>query len=112
MTMSTTHEHTHPHEAAMALGDVPMLDIGGDVGAIVAHLTGPTRSGELEACPVDGPERRFHTGVHHRSDIVSTAYVAVFPQVVEGRYHLLHDDGTIRATVAVTGGAVTAVDIP
>src|SRR4029453_9914139 len=71
-THTHTHPHPHPHSAvreapgAPAPGANPMLDIGGDVGAMVVYLDGPTASGELEACPAGGPAERFHTGVHLR----------------------------------------------
>ena len=70
-----------------------MLDIGGEVGALVVYLAAEPPTGELEACPVDDPAARFHTGVHHRDIGHGLAWTAVFPEVLEGSYHLLDDDG-------------------
>ena len=88
------------------MGANPVLDIGGDVGALVVVLAGRTPSGELEACPTSQPRARFHTGVHRRGEGDLAAWTAVFPAVLQGRYHLLHHDGTPMAAVDVTGGRV------
>jgi hypothetical protein len=101
----------HHHPAAGELGVSPSLDIGGDVGAMVVHLAGPTRTGELEAQPADRPTARFHTGVHLRPVVGGELWVAVFPDVAGGDYELLDDDGKPIASVHVTGGQVSDVDL-
>lgn len=106
-----SHDHDHgptvqwrPHTAP---GANPVLDIGGDVGALVVYLPELTPSGELEAHPTGRPTARFHTGVHQREDV----WVAIFPEVVEGRYDLLDADGSTRAQAVVTGGEVSQLDL-
>jgi hypothetical protein len=94
-----------------AIGASPMLDIGGDVGALVVLLAGQTPSGELEACPAGDPGACFHTGVHRRGEGAGAAWAAVFPAVAAGRYHLLHHDGTPLAEVTVTGGRAHQLDL-
>lgn len=89
----------------------PVLDIGGEVGAMVVYLAAGTRSGELEACPVGAPNARFHTGVHHRAIADGFAWTAVFPEVTEGAYHLLDAKGAPVAAVTVTGGRVAELDL-
>ena len=89
----------------------PVLDIGGEVGALVVYLAGPTPGGELEACPAGDPSGRFHTGVHHRKVGNGWAHVALFPAVVAGTYDLLDDDGTPMVRVDVTGGEVRELDL-
>jgi hypothetical protein len=89
----------------------PVLDIGGEVGALVVFLAAEPPTGELEACPVDDPAARFHTGVHHRAIDHGFAWTAVFPQVAQGSYHLLGDDGAPLANVSVAGGAVHQLDL-
>jgi hypothetical protein len=105
--------HVHPHEApgATAPGASPLLDIGGDVGALVVYLDGVTPSGELEACPAGRPDARFHTGVHLRELGGASVAVAVFPQVTEGSYQLLDGEGLPVARVAISGGAVAELDL-
>jgi hypothetical protein len=105
------HDERPTRESIPTLTGIPVLDIGGDVGAIVVRLSHQTLSGELEACPTDAPEHRFHTGVHFRGDTTRTTYIAVFPQVTEGHYDILHHDGTTRATVEVIGGGVAELDL-
>jgi hypothetical protein len=87
------------------------VDVGGEVGAMVVYLAAGTRSGELEACPVDAPDARFHTGVHHRAIAHGFAWTAVFPEVAEGAYHLLDAEGGPLAAVTVTGGRVAELDL-
>jgi hypothetical protein len=101
----------HHHPATDELGVSPLLDIGGDVGAMVVHLAGPTRSGELEAHPAGRPTARFHTGVHLRPVVGGEQWVAVFPDVAGGEYELLDDEGEPIASVHVTGGQVSDVDL-
>jgi hypothetical protein len=88
-----------------------VLDIGGEVGAVVVCLAANPPSGELEACPQDRPEARFHTGVHHRPIGDESVWVAVFPEVAEGRYYLLDDNGLPLAGVTVVGGQVEQLDL-
>jgi hypothetical protein len=59
-------EHNHHRPGAHS---APVLDIGGEVGALVVYLAHRPSTGELEACPAGEPAARFHTGVHHRSII-------------------------------------------
>ena len=114
--MSAEHNHHRPgaHSA-------PVLDIGGEVGALVVYLADRTPTGELDACPAGEPTARFHTGVHQRSIPTGRtgrgsgshgwAWTAVFPEVTEGRYQLLDDDGVPMADVTVTGGSVHQLDL-
>lgn len=111
------HPHSHPHVTGTAVrelwrphappGEVPILDIGGDVGALIVYLPRLTATGELDVQPTGQPEGRFHTGVHERGG----AWVAIFPEMVEGAYELLDDHGAQLATVTVTGGEVRELDL-
>src|SRR5262249_10574324 len=102
-----THDHVHPHDHGHEHGDhhhhdhghdhhrgpaVPVLDIGGEVGAVIVYLAADTATGELEMCPTGDVDGRFHTGVHPRDLGGSTVFVAVYPEVAAGRYDLLDDD--------------------
>jgi hypothetical protein len=99
----------------------PVLDIGGEVGALVVHLADRPPTGELEARPAGEPASRFHTGVHRRSTQSGPsgrgsgrddwAWTAVFPEVTEGRYELLDDSGAPMADVTVSGGSVHQLDL-
>jgi len=101
------HSHTHSH----TLGAIPVLDIGGSVGALVVYLDGPTPSGELEARPLGDSSGRFHTGVHPRELSGRISYVALYPEVECGTYEILDDVLQPIALIDVDGGAVTELDL-
>jgi hypothetical protein len=112
--MSTVHHHHHhapevrpqwrPHTPP---GAVPILDIGDDIGALIVCLPELTPSGELTVQPAGNPAGHFHTGVHERSGV----WTAIFPEMVEGDYELIDDDGHWLADVTVTGGEVEELDL-
>ena len=115
--MSADHSYTHAHAHAWrdphgAPGSASVLDIGGDIGAVIARLPDDTPSGELMACRRGNPAAHFHTGVHLRSvDGSVEAWVAVFPEVLAGHYSLLTDEGVEHTPFDVTGGQVTSLDV-
>jgi hypothetical protein len=124
VTMDTHHEHHHHHHSHhhhhdgapshAAPGPWPVLDIGGEVGALIVYLADQPATGELHACPSSSPvdpADRFHTGVHSRDIDGAPTWVAIYPEVVEGQYHLLDDDMAPMAQVAITGGQVQQVDL-
>jgi hypothetical protein len=88
-----------------------VLDIGGEVGALVVLLAAPPVGGELFACPQGRPEAHFHTGVHSRDIEGTPTWVALYPEVVEGNYDLLDGAGSPMAQVAIIGGEVGQVDL-
>jgi hypothetical protein len=114
--MSAEHNHHRPGG-----GRGPGLGSGGGGGGVVVYLADRTPTGELEACPAGEPTARFHTGVHQRSIPTGRsgrgsgsqgwAWTAVFPEVTEGRYQLLDDEGVPMADVTVTGGSVHQLDL-
>jgi len=107
--------HAHPglgwRESHPPPGPASLLDIGGDVGAVVVQLPADPPTGELTACRRGDPAAHFHTGVHRREVGDSAAWVAVFPDVTEGDYSLLNDDGVEHTPFSVAGGRVTTLDL-
>ena len=112
-----SHAHSAPERSApapengVAPGMSPLLDIGGDVGAMIVYLDHTTPSGEIVARPPGRPWAHFHTGVHPRDVGGRTVHVAVFPEVVEGGYDLLDPHGEPMARIRVTGGQVSELDL-
>lgn len=104
-----SHRHPHPHDATAeaplrGLRGPAVLDIGGDVGALVVQLEPRWLGREIEVEPADAPGPRVHTDALRRG----TGCAAVFAQLTAGRYLLL--DGERRVPVVVHGGVVTEVD--
>ena len=112
-----------------------MLDIGGDVGALVVTMPVGMAGVEVEIRPAEGAHA---TGVHHHGhdhghdhgggdDHAHHPHVAVvdrpvddgrvpslvFPELVEGRYELYEKETyDVRLTVDVRGSEVTAAAWP
>jgi hypothetical protein len=88
--------------------DTLVLDIGGDVGALVIVAGADLAEREIEISPGAAAETpRSHNVVHARRNRDRVAYTAVFPSVPAGDYTIWHQDGTPRATVTIHGGQVT-----
>ena len=114
--MSGPHGHHDPHAA----GDGPVvLDIGGDVGAVVVTAPRSLVGREVEAVPEgyrpqDGPP--VHVGVVDRPVPGGTATVpsAVFGTLPQGAYSLRLRDGMRdpQLEVTVVGGQVTTATWP
>lgn len=109
MTGSHSHAERRP-ETQSRLGSASLLDIGGDVGAVLVRLAGDTPSGELMACPVGQPDEHFHTGVHLREINGASVWTALFPEVVEGDYSFLID-GTEQQPFSAIGGQVVTLTL-
>ncbi|MET0908442.1 MAG: hypothetical protein ABWZ99_03155, partial [Ilumatobacteraceae bacterium] len=89
-----------------------MLDIGGDVGAVIARLDDDLEGTELPILSLDDPawDPHTHTGVWRRRLGSTTAVVAIYPLLPGGRYQItITDGGTTDLTV--TGGAITDIDL-
>jgi hypothetical protein len=99
----------HHHHAPSGPGVV--LDIGGDVGAVVVYLGAQATGEELDIQPVGDPAGRFHTGIHPRPLGDDVVRVAVFPEVRAGAYELLDEHGAPFAVLAAAGGEVRTVDL-
>lgn len=93
--------------------DSLVLDIGGDIGALVI-TTGPELAEEeIEISPgIDPATHREHNVVHPRRDRDEVkAYSAVFPSVSAGEYTVWNLDGSPHAVITVHGGQVTQLSM-
>jgi hypothetical protein len=107
------HEHSHEHEHDRPLerithvhGGPPVLDIGGDMGALVVLTDWGRVGSELFARRLtDGKE--IHTGVWARQLGAKLVPAAVFCEMVEGTYQII---GIESEEVEVHGGQVTDLD--
>ena len=94
-----------------------LLDIGGDVGAVVVTLPVAMLGAEVEIRPVDedrrGHSHHPHVAVVNRPARGTWVPSLVFPEVLEGRYLLQQRDTQVaRMSVDVRGGEVTTVAWP
>jgi hypothetical protein len=101
---------SHDHEAAPANVDRAVLDIGGDVGALIL-ITGPERLGhEIEVSPIHTPGARVHTAIHERRVGARVIYAGLYPGLAAGTYRIWTDEPGVRDRVTIVGGEVAEVD--
>jgi hypothetical protein len=92
-----------------------VLDIGGDVGALII-TTGPQlEEAELEVCRVAKPHLRTHSQVHPRPVGDRISYAALFPSLTAGAYRLLAHPGAPPTSqdrlVMIHGGQVSRISL-
>jgi hypothetical protein len=107
-----TPDHEHPTEQQprnLGLG-APVLDIGGDIGALVLYTREELESLEIEVSPTTDPEHRTHTQIHKRTVNGRTFWAGVYAQLQEGDYQVWWDDTSRERSFRITGGAVTELD--
>lgn len=86
-----------------------MLDIGGDVGALLVYVGPGLADREIEVSPACAPAgHRTHTVVHEHGRAV---FAAVFVELHASRYTLRHpDDDNVWGEVLVEGGRIAELD--
>jgi hypothetical protein len=98
------------NHSARAHPEHVVLEIGGDLGALVVH-TGPELHGaEIEISPCDDDDARSHKDVLERSSGGTPAFAAVFDRIEEGSYTLWVGDAPRARDVAIAGGRITELD--
>ena len=113
---SHRHSHTHNHEAteenhaARRHPEHVVLDLGGDIGALILHTHAEMLGVEVEISATGQDGRRSHKDVLEREINGRPAYTAVFDNLREGTYTLWIDDVACARDVVVTGGAVSELD--
>jgi hypothetical protein len=99
---------THQHHAVG--GGPPVLDIGDGVGALLVLMDDDAARTELHV-RLAGRTDSVHTGVWTRHVDDGHITAALFCELHEGIYRVLHDDGSERAEVAVKGGELSELDL-
>lgn len=115
-----------------------LLDIGGDIGALVVSMPPAMEGLEVEIRPIGGPAHALshvdqqphgvlahsHAEVHDHPHLLHVAVVArpvadgvahslVFPELTDGVYELYERPaGPVELTVTVRGGEVTTAEWP
>lgn len=85
-----------------------LLDIGGDVGALI--IVTPTRMAgeEIHISPLHDPAGRTHALVRERRLGAASCHAAVYPALQAGEYTIWRDAGSPAGTVRIDGGAATS----
>ena len=91
-----------------------VLDIGGDVGAVVvlmpASMTGVEVEARLQGGAAERPVHHPHAAVVERPLGTGVVPSLVFPSLTAGRYELVRKGGDdVEMSVVVSGGEVTSV---
>jgi len=119
VTAMSGHHHGHEHDHGRghehghgAVGSGPaVLDIGDEVGALVATMPRGCAGTELFVRRADDQTSTVHTGVWERRQAGRSVTAAVFPELREGTYHVLDENGVDIHTVEIRGGSVTTIDL-
>lgn len=106
------HEHHHEHRLAPSGQATVVLDIGGDVGALVVHTGGELDGSEIELARRGERQAFVHTEVRERRLPGGSVYAGVFPAVAVGGYRLLGLAGRADEDITISSGQVTEVTLP
>jgi hypothetical protein len=87
-----------------------VLDIGGDVGALVLYTDEQFVDREIEISPLGDESRRVHTAIHERRVGDRVLFAGVYPQLEAGTYRIWTDDPSLPDRVAIVGGEVAEID--
>lgn len=108
------HDHGHqPHSAEphRVRGGAPVLDIGGDIGALVMIMNDTDIGSEVFLRPDGQPAATVHTAVWPRRFGDHDVATAVFLELTEGRYWVLDPDGVDRLPVDIVGGQLSELSL-
>jgi hypothetical protein len=102
--------HEHHHRAGPSRDGTVVLDIGGDVGALVVYTPEQLAAMEVDIMRAGETHPAMHTAVRLREVPGRRTYAAVYPAVPAGDYVLPAIGSLPSLDVTVTGGRVTEVD--
>jgi hypothetical protein len=102
--------HTHEQYADRPHPEYVVLEIGGDLGALIVYTDADMHGVEIEISRSGEDGRRSHKDVLERSLGGRPAFSAVFDQIREGSYTLWFEDTARARDVHVSGGNVAELD--
>lgn len=100
---------TAPHVHGPRLQDA-ILDIGGDVGALILYTDASYAEREIEVSPEGDDEHRTHTAIHERRGGSGAVHAGIYPELRAGRYRIWADRPGLTDLVTIVGGEVAEVD--
>jgi hypothetical protein len=83
-----------------------ILDIGGDIGALMLHTGASMLGHEIDLFPEDPAQPHTHSAVRERRLVMGVSYAAVYPHLVAGTYEI---EGSGQR-VTITGGRVSELE--
>ena len=106
------HDHSHNHHDTGELRAQPVvLDLGGEIGALIVHTSPELLGAEIEISPEGDDGNRQHKQVLRRLLGPETATVLVYDNLREGEYTLWLDEAEPIRSVRVDGGRVAELDL-
>ena len=100
----------HEHHEDRVHPESVVLDIGGDIGAVVLYTDADLRGREFEIGLKSTPDQHTHVAVLERIVDGASVFAATYYGLREGEYVLRSEDGSPLDEVMVRGGEVTTVD--
>ncbi len=85
-----------------------LLDIGGDVGALIIITPARMAGEEIHVSPRQDPGERTHALVRERRLGPASCHAAVYPALRAGVYTIWRDTRNPAGTVRIEGGAATS----
>jgi len=100
----------HEIYAARAHPEYVVLEIGGELGALIVHTDPSLHGREIEISPLEDDLARSHKDVLERRAGDRPAFTAVFDKLPEGVYTLWVDGSARARGVQVSAGSVAELD--
>jgi hypothetical protein len=105
------HSHSPGESYAHVRGGPSVLDIGGDIGALIVTMRADDAGTELHLRREAKPDADIHTGVWRRDAPSGPVTTAVFAELPEGRYWVLDRAGRGLRPVEIHGGELESIDL-
>jgi hypothetical protein len=103
-------EAPYVDEGPLAEPEYLVLDIGGDVGALILYADESALGAEIDITPLGEPQSHLiHSKVRRRRAVDREFVACVFPELAAGTYTLWGLDGETLDEVVIEGGRVSEV---
>ena len=103
----TDHEHPQGHTSEPSGEATVVLDIGGDIGALVLHTPPDLAGTEIDIFRAGEHVPAMHTSVRARQLPGGHVHAAVYPAVPAGDYIVPAVGARAALSVTIRGGCVT-----
>jgi hypothetical protein len=98
------------HRDSRRWAEHAVLDIGGEIGALIVYTGAKHEDREVEVSPLDDDATRIHTVIHARRVQGEIVFAGIFPELRAGDYRIWTTDARLTNRVTVVGGALAEVD--